>query len=295
MIVLSHVQAEALLAARKEAAAGLDISAMSLDISAVSLDISLDLNKSKTVVSLTETGVTLLEEITLTWEEIAEIADHTATSFIVYPNGAIEKIQFFSEETRRVCSLRPTLTGAPTLWLAGFPMHRIKNTDPWSDTEAKIATLAPISGRVLDTATGLGYTTILAARSALSVTTIEIDPAVLDVCKRNPWSQELFSNPRITSKLGDSYEVIQTFTVGEFQFLFHDPPTIQLAGDLYSGTFYKECFRVLAKKGKMFHYIGDPESRQGSSLTKGVIKRLREAGFVKVTLAPEAFGVVAFK
>jgi uncharacterized protein len=281
MIVLSHVQAEALLVARASAA--------------LQAEVSLDLNQTKSIVALTDTGVEIPDCRLVTWEEIAEIADHAATSFVIHPNGAIEKIQFFSEDTRRVCSLRPTLSGAPTLWLAGFPMHRIKNTDPWSDTEAKIKTLAPVSGRVLDTATGLGYTTILAARSALLVTTIEIDPAVLDVCKRNPWSQELFSNPRIVSKLGDSYEVIQTFTNGEFQFLFHDPPTIQLAGDLYSGAFYQQCFRVLGKKGKMFHYIGDPQSRQGASLTKGVVKRLREAGFVKVTLAPEAFGIVAFK
>ena len=280
MIVLSYVQANELLAARSD--------------NAPKITVSLDLNQTKSDVSLLEMGVELPEGRVLTWEEVLEISEHTATSYVVLPGG-LEKIQFFSEETKRVSSLRPTLTGAPTLWLAGFPMHRIKNTDPWSDTEAKIATLAPISGRVLDTATGLGYTTILAARSALSVTTIEIDPAVLDVCKRNPWSQELFINPRIISKLGDSFEVIQTFSAGEFSFLFHDPPTIQLAGDLYSGVFYQQCFRVLGTKGKMFHYIGDPKSRQGASLIKGVVKRLKEAGFSKVTLAPEAFGVIALK
>jgi uncharacterized protein len=280
LIVLSHVQANELLAARHEAIA--------------EIAVSLDLNQTKTTVALNEEGVVLRHVRVVSWEEIMEIADHTATSYTILPSG-LEKIQYYSEDTKRVCSLRPTLNGAPTLWLAGFPMHRIKNTDPWSDTEAKIATLAPLSGRILDTATGLGYTNILAARTALAVTTIEIDPAVLEVCKRNPWSQELFTNPRITSRLGDSFEVIQEFSTGEFNALFHDPPTIQLAGDLYSGVFYKECFRVLGKTGKMFHYIGDPKSRQGSSLTKGVVKRLREAGFVKVLPHADAFGVIALK
>ena len=45
----------------------------------------------------------------------------------------------------------------------------------------------------------------------------------------------------------------------------------------------------------MFHYIADPESDSGSRVTKGVIKRLMDAGFKKVVVKPEAFGVVAYK
>lgn len=58
-------------------------------------------------------------------------------------------------------------------------MHRIKGIDPHKDTLEKIKTLQPLSGIVLDTATGLGYTAIEAAKYASKVITIEIDPAAL--------------------------------------------------------------------------------------------------------------------
>ena len=65
------------------------------------------------------------------------------------------KIQFFSEQTNQLYSLMPT-ERAPTMLISGIPMHRIKNTDPHADTLEKIKTIAPITGHVLDTATGLG-------------------------------------------------------------------------------------------------------------------------------------------
>jgi len=45
----------------------------------------------------------------------------------------------------------------------------------------------------------------------------------------------------------------------------------------------------------MFHYVGDPNSRTGASATKGVVRRLQEAGFTRVVPKPEAFGVTAYK
>jgi uncharacterized protein len=52
---------------------------------------------------------------------------------------------------------------------------------------------------------------------------------------------------------------------------------------------------VLRNNGRIFHYIGDPESKSGARVTAGVIRRLQEAGFKRVTRAPRAFGVVAHK
>ena len=45
----------------------------------------------------------------------------------------------------------------------------------------------------------------------------------------------------------------------------------------------------------MFHYIGDPNSRTGASATKGVVRRLQEAGFSRIVLKPDAFGVTAYR
>ena len=67
--------------------------------------------------------------------------------------------------------------------IAGFVMHRIKDIDPMQDTLRKIATISPIVGRVLDTATGLGYTAIEAAKSADEVVTIELDPGVQEIAR----------------------------------------------------------------------------------------------------------------
>jgi len=150
-------------------------------------------------------------------------------------------------------------------------------------------------GDVLDTATGLGYAAIGLAGQARKVVSIERDLAVRELCKQNPWSEELFSLPNIELFLGDSAELVPTFADDSFGSVLHDPPSMSLAGELYGGAFYKELYRVLKFGGRLFHYIGDPKSAFGSSVTKGVIKRLGEAGFVKTELKPRAFGLVAYK
>jgi uncharacterized protein len=279
MVVLSQRPARALLAAR--------------DAGAESATVTLDLNRSESAVTLSPEGVSLPDGQTLTWGQIGEVAERETSCYVV-AGGELERVFFFSDTTRRQVGLLPT-RAAPTMLLAGFPMHRIKDVDPWEDTKNKIATLAPVSERVLDTATGLGYTAIQAAETALEVVTVEIDPTVLEVCRRNPWSQPLFDNPRVRQEVGNSFDVIQTFPNGHFARIFHDPPTLKLAGELYSLEFYAQCFRVLKRGGKLFHYIGDPDSRHGATVTKGVNRRLRDAGFEKVTPAPAAFGVVAVK
>ncbi|HET9933292.1 MAG TPA: hypothetical protein VFQ35_21455, partial [Polyangiaceae bacterium] len=66
-----------------------------------------------------------------------------------------------------------------------------------------------------------------------------------------------------------------------------------LAGELYSARFYGALHRVLTRNGKLFHYIGDANSASGARTTRGVVKRLRDAGFSRVTVLEEAFGVLA--
>jgi len=52
---------------------------------------------------------------------------------------------------------------------------------------------------------------------------------------------------------------------------------------------------VLKRGGRLFHYIGDPNSKASGNVTKGVMRRLQDAGFKRVVRRPEAFGVVAYK
>jgi len=244
-------------------------------------------------VGLTPDGITFPNGERLDWHSIEKISQSEVNCFILEDNS-IRPIQVFSEYTNRVCSLMPT-RGAPSMLIAGFVMHRIKDIDPMQDTLRKIAAISPIVGRVLDTATGLGYTAIEAAKTADEVVTIELDPGVQEIARLNPWSQALFHNPKVHQIIGDAYEVVQTLEDGSFSRIIHDPPTFSLAGELYSGAFYQQLFRILKRGGRLYHYIGDPNSKASSGITKGALKRLQEAGFTRVVRKPEAYGVVAYK
>lgn len=276
-IVLSYVQVEEMLNARQAAR----------DL------VSLDLGLTVAEVTIESQGVRFPDDQALTWQDLEMIRTSERGCFVVEEN-APRKIKVFSEATNRLYSLMPT-TGAPTMLISGIPMHRFKGTDPHRDTLQKIRTIAPVVGRVLDTATGLAYTAIEAAKTAEHVITVEIEPAVLEVARLNPWSQALFENPRIAQLVGDTVEEIEGFEGGTFARIIHDPPAFSLAGDLYSGTFYRQLFRVLRRGGRMFHYIGDLESRSGRRVARGAMRRLQEAGFSRVVCRPEAFGLLAYK
>ncbi len=277
MIVLSTYQIKPLLKVHGQQSAA----SVSPDLGLTTVDVGLDAD-----------GIHFPGGECLTWEDAAEIVD-SETSCFSLEGGEIRKIQAFSETTNRHCSLMPT-TGAPTLLIAGFPMHRIKNIDPHHDTLNKINAARP-SGQVLDTSMGLGYTAIEAAHTSEHVITVELDPTVVEIARQNPWSRELFSNPKIERRIGDSFDEVEGFEAEIFSCVIHDPPTIQLAGDLYSRDYYGELYRILKSRGRLFHYIGDLESASVSRVSRGVIERLHAAGFASVRKQPEAFGVLAQK
>ncbi|GCE04818.1 class I SAM-dependent methyltransferase [Dictyobacter aurantiacus] len=279
-IVLSYVQAEQLQQAQKQGES--------------SLELSPDLGISTITVQISEDGVTFPEGERLSWQQVQKIKRADVNCFVLNREGEIEPIRFFSEHTNRMCSLMPT-RHTPTMLIAGFTMHRIVNIDPMEDTLKKVAAIAPLTGRVLDTATGLGYTAIEAARAATEVVTIEIDPGAHYIARQNPWSRDLFANPRITQLMGSSYDLVPTFEENSFDRIIHDPPVFSLAGDLYSGVFYRQLYRVLKRGGRLFHYIGDLNSKSAGTVTRGALKRLQESGFKRVVRHPEAFGVVAYK
>jgi len=279
LIVLSHYQATPLLAARQARRRRVVT--------------SLDLGRTTAQVNIRQEHITFADGQQLSWDAVERIAESENQCFIV-SEGTARAIQLFSETTDWPRSLYPT-PGAPTTLVAGFPMHRVKDTDPWEDTRKKIEALAPVVGAVLDIATGLGYTAIEAAKTADHVTTIEYDPTALDIARLNPWSRDLFDNPQITLLVGDAFELIRTLGDGTFARILHDPPTFSLAGELYAEEFYREACRVLAPGGRMFHYIGDPASKFGRRMTRGVVERLQAAGFRRVVRKAEAFGVLAYK
>lgn len=257
------------------------------------IEISPDLGMSVVTAEVSDAGIQFPDGELLSWRDANTIRKADGRCYLIDADG-IQQVQIFSQQTNWSRSLLAT-SGAPTVIVSGFPMHRIKGTDPMADTLAKIRASGPIRGRVLDTATGLGYTAIEAAKLAREVVTVEVDPAAIAICRLNPWSAGLFDNPRIQQIVGDIDEVIDSFDDGSFDVVIHDPPTMNIAGDLYGEAFYRKLYRVTARRGRVFHYIGDPTSRAAGRITTGVIKRLQSAGFQRIDRKPEAFGVVAHR
>ena len=277
--VLSYIHAAPLLIARR---AGQTYAQTSLDLGLTTNEVALEPDR-----------VVLPDGQWLPWEVIDEIAGNESVCYAVQDSEAI-KIQRFSELRNLTYVLMPTQR-APTVLISGIQMHRVKEIDPWQDTLTKIRTLSPVEGRVLDTCTCLGYTAIASAGSADEVVTVELDPNMLEMARLNPWSRPLFGHPRIRQVMGDSMERVQEFDPGSFTRIVHDPPMLARAGELYSGEFYGYLYRVLANRGRLYHYVGDPESRSGRNIIRGVMRRLEEAGFRRVQVRPHAFGVVAYK
>ncbi|KSW11762.1 hypothetical protein CF15_02845 [Pyrodictium occultum] len=187
----------------------------------------------------------------------------------------------------------------PTLIINGIHMHRIVGMDPVSDARAKVAAARVKRGHVvLDVCTGLGYTAIASLeRGASRVYTIEVSREVLALAELNPSSKRL-ADRRAVIILGDASQVIGLLPDNSFDRVIHDPPRFNVAGELYSSVFYREIYRVLKPGGVLFHYTGEPMKTRGHGrgpIVRGVVERLRAAGFTNIHFNDKAQGVVARK
>jgi len=259
------------------------------------LTVSLDLGRTTTAVAV-ETGIVRFPDgQSLAATELEAVVAQSVSVFAVIEDS-LEKVTWFSEETGKVYTLRAT-DGWPALEISGILMHRIKGTDPEADAASKIATIAPVRGRGLDTCCGLGYSAIQAMRTAERITVFEIDPNVLEMARINPYSAPLFEEGSgIEVRNEDVAEAIEQLPDAAFDFIVHDPPTLAVAGDLYGDHFYAQLLRVLRLGGRLFHYTGDPGSRhRRQDLPGRVAQRLAALGFSDVKRETTALGVSARK
>ena len=266
-MILTHLQSQELIAASK---AGLK-----------EIEISLDLNKTMSKIKIQDSSFIFPDNQKLDESQLKKPIKDNASCFLVQ-DGLLVKIQLFSEQTNKFYKLVPT-QDAPTLEISGIRMHVTKEMTPMEDTKKKIESVMPINGIVLDTCMGLGYTAILASKTADLVMTFEKDENVLEIAHLNPWSKELFDNKKISIIKSSVFDEIKVLKSSMFDAVIHDPPRLSLATELYSLEFYKQLFRVLKKDDKLYHYTGSPGSKfRKINLAKNVGKRLRLAGFKEI-------------
>lgn len=208
-----------------------------------------------------------------------------------------EKWQRYDSKTGKFYKMVFVAAGRPpTVEISGIKMHVTKEGDPLLDTRRKLKTLGKIYGRILDTCMGLGYTAIACAEitGVEKVIVCEADFNMLQLCRENPWSRELFTNEKIQPLLLPAEQLLPGVPADYFQCVIHDPPRFALAPQLYAPEFYREIFRVLKPGGKLYHYTGDPNRAvRQRSLAARTKTRLMQVGFRRVKLG--YMGIVAMK
>lgn len=279
MLVLSSHEAGALVEAKKEGKNGGKFSC--------------NLGRNICDVLFLDNEFLFPDNIHISLSEIVRISATSTVCFLI-TGGKAEKIQTYDEQTKKFYKLFPTKNW-PTLEISGIRMHRVTHITPREDTEMKIRLVSPVKGTCLDTCMGLGYTAMgLLHAGAKHVITVEKDQSCITIARHNPWSLELFQG-KIKIVEGDISEKIQNMKTQSFDRIIHDPPSFALAGELYSFAFYEQLYRVLKKKGKMFHYTGRPGAiRAKRDLLGEVAKRLKQAGFT-IRREDAALGVVGWK
>ena len=183
-----------------------------------------------------------------------------------------------------------------TIEIDGIRMHQTNRKTPIKDASDKV-NLIPLKSSylALDICTGLGYNAILLSRKVKNVITLENDLYVLEMAKKNKLSKELFKNDKIAQIIVDAFLMVKIFPSNFFDVIYHDPPRLKRAGNLYSGEFYNDLFRILKNNRWLFHYTGKPGEKRGKNIPAGVKKRLSYAGFTKIKWVDNCLGFVAKK
>lgn len=240
------------------------------------VEVSLDLGRRASEAVLKPEGVWVKGGL-IPWEKVEEVARADEKDiYLVTREGVVEA----SIAGRHFYKLVLSEWGhAPTIEIDGIHMHRVKGVTPEVDAEMKVRLLGRLRcKKVLDTCMGLGYTAITALRrGACKVVTMEVDVNVLRLARLNPWSEGL-DKERVELRVGDAYEMVAEYRE-EFDAAIHDPPRLPLAGELYGLEFYRRLAKALKPGGRVVHYVGQPGIIKGRKIWRGVMERMRAAGF----------------
>jgi len=238
--------------------------------------VSLDLELSTTE-CLIEGDHVFIDGNELRIDQLQKIREDERTIYILHDNS----LEVAEIRTGHYYKLVRTSKGhAPTLEIDGIHMHRVRDTFPEIDAEAKVRLAGSLRDKqVLDTCMGLGYTAIAALRmGARRVVTVERDENVYELARINPWSR-LLGSEKVATVIIDVREFLSETSEETFDIIIHDPPRFSMAGELYSAEFYRAICRVLRPGGRVVHYVGSPGRLRSRRIHVGVMRRMREAGF----------------
>lgn len=262
-----------------------------LERGAEQIEISTDLNRSRSSFALAGDELILDGETRLSREALLEI-EAKETRIYTLEQGRLELLEV---RDGGYYKLVPT-DQAPLLEISGVKMHISKGINPFESAGQMAAQVVKKGDRVLDTCSGLGYAASAALNlGAREVVSVELSATVMALRQKNPWSQRIYGSG-IQLVQGDIEAYIQGLAADSFDAVIHDPPRFSLAGELYGERFYREIFRVLKRRGALFHYTGNPHLlKRGSSFIDQAAKRLKLAGFTNVVKVPELMGLRAQK
>jgi predicted methyltransferase len=255
------------------------------------IDISVDLNLSRSTFALGADALILDADNRLSRAQLQRIAGKEGRIFTL-EDGELAVLEIRDDGYYK---LVPT-DQAPLLEISGVKMHISKGINPFESAGQMAAQVVKKGDRVLDTCSGLGYAAAAALKlGAREVVSVECSSTVMALRQKNPWSQGIFgANINLVHADIDSY--IRELAAESFGSVIHDPPRISLAGELYGERFYRELYRVLKRRGALFHYTGNPHVvKRGTSFVDQAAQRLRTAGFTKVVKVAELMGVTAYK
>ena len=255
------------------------------------VEISTDLNRSRNHYALSGAELILDGENWLNREDLLEIEAKQTRIFLLEAS----QLELLEVRDGGYYKLVPT-DKAPLLEISGVKMHISKGIDPFESAGQMAAQVVKKGDRVLDTCGGLGYAASAALNlGAREVVSVELSATVMALRQKNPWSQRIFG-PGIQLVHGDIEAYIQGLATESFDAVIHDPPRFSLAGELYGEHFYRQVYRVLKRRGALFHYTGNPQLiKRGSSFVDQAAKRLKAAGFSQVVKVPELMGLRAQK
>lgn len=184
--------------------------------------------------------------------------------------GQLYPLKLFSEETNFYYALVPT-SWRPILRISATPMHK----KPFLDALEKLQ----FRGFVLDSGTGLGYSAIVASKTATRVTTIEWDENVLEIASFNPHSRELFSADNIEIRQDDVTAEIFSFDDNYFDNIIHDGGMPKSSGNFFSQDHCNQIYRVLKQGGELIFYLPQHGRSKGRDYGGEHLERLKKAGF----------------